>query len=162
MSTKLDEVFEKPVGKQLVKRDPQFEKEVNDYLESIKKVVEKSETKPPRRRNNVSDEGKKIMLANLTKGREKRKENITKKNESEKKNKPAEVMPVVPEPAAKVDPPKEEPKPIAKVAPAAAPALAPVEPATIAAPKVALSKVTPPIIAKPTPVLFSMIKRPLW
>jgi hypothetical protein len=60
------------------KADPEFEKDVSNYLDEVKRTV--SAQKAPRK-NNITEEGRKQMLANLKKGRETRKMNLNKAHE---------------------------------------------------------------------------------
>ena len=84
----------------------------------IEKVDEPSMKKeqPAKKKNNVSDEGKAKMLANLKKGREARKININKQHEirqNELKSEIAELKSLVKETISKKpEAPKEEPKKI--------------------------------------------------
>lgn len=84
------------------KRDPEFEKDVNDYLSEVKKAVEtekethrvsenRSVRETAKRKNNVSEEGRKQMLANLKKGRETRKLNLNKMHEMRQQELKAEI-----------------------------------------------------------------------
>jgi hypothetical protein len=73
--------------------DPDLKKEINAYINEIKRGIslgqssmnemkskQGKEDKPPRK-NNVSEEGRKQMLANLKRGRETRKINLNKAHE---------------------------------------------------------------------------------
>ena len=81
----VEDVFEKPEIKEQhdecnhkdpQKEDPELKVEIEKYLDEVKK-----ETNKPKRKNNVSEEGRKVMLSNLKKGREARKVNLNKEHE---------------------------------------------------------------------------------
>jgi hypothetical protein len=68
----IEDVFEKPdeTKRKIVqpqKEDPELKVEIEKYLDEVKKEVAK-----PKRKNNVSEEGKKVMLANKHGGKKSR------------------------------------------------------------------------------------------
>ena len=100
----IDEVFEKPTNPRKERKEPQKEdeqtkKEIDEYLNEVKKTVQMSNASrlveplssgqseinnSPREikaKRNITEEGKKAMLANLRKGREARKVNLNKEHE---------------------------------------------------------------------------------
>jgi hypothetical protein len=162
MSEKLEDVFEKPTksqGKPLVKMDPKFKKEVDEYLDEVKKAVgeqEKADAKKGTRKNNVSEEGRKVMLANLKKGREMRKVNLNKEHERRQEELKKELEEVKGMLKEKVQKPAETPaeEPIEKQV--EKPVDKPIEKPL--APSGELPKPAP----VPQKVLFSMIKKPVW
>jgi hypothetical protein len=94
----MNDVFEIPTepkekkccGKKVMpqKADPEFEKDVSNYLDEVKRTI--SEKKAPRK-NNITEEGRKQMLANLKKGRETRKMNLNKAHEVRQNELKAEI-----------------------------------------------------------------------
>jgi hypothetical protein len=69
----LDDIFEKPVGKELVKEDPDIKKYVDDQM--VKSLLDAEtesdvKVKKPRKKHNIPPEKLEIMKANLKKGRE--------------------------------------------------------------------------------------------
>ena len=130
------------------KYDPEFERDVQNYLADVKKAVE-AEKAPAKRKNNVSEEGRKQMLANLKKGRESRKMNLNKAHEARQNELKAEIdemktllkATIKPEPKMEA-PKKEEVKPEV---------IKPAEPVIIA----------PPVVVKPY-IIHSTFKKPAW
>jgi hypothetical protein len=70
----LDDIFEKPVGKELVKEDPDIKQYVDDKMvKSLLDAETESDVKvekKPRKKHNIPPEKLEIMKANLKKGRE--------------------------------------------------------------------------------------------
>jgi DNA repair exonuclease SbcCD ATPase subunit len=136
------------VAKRPHKHDPEFEKDVKNYLADVKEAVAAEKT-APKRKNNVSEEGRKQMLANLKKGRETRKINLNKMHELRQQELKAEIDEVknLLKANAKPDPKVEEQKKeevkqeIVKI-----------EPKVIS---------PPPVVVKPY-IIHSTFKKPAW
>jgi hypothetical protein len=134
------------------KYDPEFEKDVKNYLDDVKNAVAAEKT-TAKRKNNVSEEGRKQMLANLKKGRETRKMNLNKAHEARQNELKAEIdemktllkATIKPEPKIEA-PKKEEVKPEVKPE-----VIKPAEPVIIA----------PPVVVKPY-IIHSTFKKPAW
>ena len=168
----MNDVFEIPAepkekkccGKKVMpqKADPEFEKDVSNYLDEVKRTI--SEKKAPRK-NNITEEGRKQMLANLKKGRETRKMNLNKAHEVRQNELKAEIdemktllKSTLVDKKVEAEPPKVEPPKVeaVKIAPPEVKQQVPVVP---------LVKVIPaPVVAPPVKQLIikSTYKKPLW
>jgi hypothetical protein len=142
--------------------DPELQKEINAYINEIKRGISlgkssmnEIKSKPAKeekapRKNNVSEEGRKQMLANLKRGRETRKVNLNKAHEVRQQELKADIDEVKSLLKSTVlKQPFEQPKPVEQPKPSEQPK--------------ALISTGPVIVAPQKPyIVHSTFRKPIW